>query len=159
MLIPSKTIKVFANNKPWVTKEIKSVLNKKKLAFRNKDKDNIKLVQKEVKREIEKGKCECKNKIEEKFDTNHMKSVWKGMNMMSGRTKSDNDNYADELNSCYTRFDCHDFSKEREDIMQELRRNATSEPQPHIVIVESSVFKLMNKVNPKQSQRSRQCTT
>jgi len=79
------------------------------------DKDNIKLVQKEVKREIEKGKREYKNKIEEKFDTNDMKSVWKGMNMMNGRTKSashvtsDNDNYADELNTFYARFDCHDF--------------------------------------------------
>ena len=80
------------------------------------------------------------------------------MNMMSGRTKSashvtsDNDNYADELNTFYARFDCHDFSKEREDIMQELRRNATSDPRPHIVIEESSVFKLMNKVNPNKAR-------
>ena len=44
------------------------------------------------------------------------------------------------------------FSKEREDIMQELRRNATSDPRPHIVIEESSVFKLMNKVNPNKAR-------
>ena len=30
MLIPTKQITVFPNNKPWVTKDLKDVLNKKK---------------------------------------------------------------------------------------------------------------------------------
>ena len=30
-IVPVKTIKVFSNNKPWVTKDIKDTLNKKKI--------------------------------------------------------------------------------------------------------------------------------
>lgn len=29
-IIPTKTLTVFPNNKPWVTKELKNILNKKK---------------------------------------------------------------------------------------------------------------------------------
>lgn len=33
---PVKTVQCFANNKPWVTSEVKAVLNRKKRAFKNK---------------------------------------------------------------------------------------------------------------------------
>ena len=48
-VVPTKTITLFANNKPWVTKEIKHVLNKKKLAFKSNDNEGKKQVQKELK--------------------------------------------------------------------------------------------------------------
>ena len=56
-----------------------------------------------------KDKRDYKNKIEGKFDTDDMASVWKDMHIMSGRTKftSENDNYTDEINTFYGRFDCH----------------------------------------------------
>ena len=43
MIIPCKTIKVFSNNKPWVTKEIKNAMNVKKAAFMSRNKEEIKL--------------------------------------------------------------------------------------------------------------------
>ncbi|KAI3364847.1 hypothetical protein L3Q82_001039 [Scortum barcoo] len=33
-IIPTKTVRCFPNNQPWVTKDIKDVLNRKKAAFR-----------------------------------------------------------------------------------------------------------------------------
>lgn len=32
-IIPSKTVTIFPNNKPWITKELKEILNKKKRVF------------------------------------------------------------------------------------------------------------------------------
>ena len=50
-----------------------------------------------------------------------MKRVWEGMNLMSGcKSKGTTDlegdrTYANDLNKCYTQFDCNGFGKERED--------------------------------------------
>ncbi len=48
MVVEKKTVTVFPNNKMYITKEIKECLNRKKLAFNNKDKTELKLVQKEL---------------------------------------------------------------------------------------------------------------
>ena len=62
-IIPQKTVKVFPNNKPWITKVVKDVINKKKQVFGQGDKMNLKIVQKELKRviKIEKEKYKTKN--------------------------------------------------------------------------------------------------
>ena len=57
-----------------------------------------------------------------------MKRVWDGMRLMSGynsKSKSrslpnSSENYANELNTFYNRFDCHDFSAERRDLRKIL---------------------------------------
>ncbi len=49
-VVARKTVKVFSNNKPWVTKQVREVLNRKKQAFREGDRDQLKGVQKELKR-------------------------------------------------------------------------------------------------------------
>ena len=40
------------NNKPWITKRIKGIINRKKLAFQKNDKEECRSVQKELKEEI-----------------------------------------------------------------------------------------------------------
>ena len=37
--MPQKTVKMFPNNKPWITKRTKSIINRKKLAFQKNDKE------------------------------------------------------------------------------------------------------------------------
>lgn len=32
-IVPSKAVKIFSNNKPWITKELKTTINEKKIAF------------------------------------------------------------------------------------------------------------------------------
>ena len=54
--VPTKTIRCFPNNKPWVTKELKVLLNEKKRVFREGDKSELKRLQKEMKEKI----CLCK---------------------------------------------------------------------------------------------------
>ena len=40
-VIPRKTVKIYANNKLWVTKKIKDILNMKKKVCLKRDKDEI----------------------------------------------------------------------------------------------------------------------
>ena len=60
---------------------------------------------------------------------NDIKSVWKGMDVMSGRKKKSCNiddssmTYVNNLNSFYCRFDCHDFEKERKECKQGLAIN------------------------------------
>ena len=63
-----------------------------------------------------------------------MKQVWAGMRMMNGfsnytskRSKLPNTSvdYANELNAFYNRFDCHDFSKEADDLQNLLSSHGT----------------------------------
>ncbi|GFR72865.1 hypothetical protein ElyMa_002123900, partial [Elysia marginata] len=75
--VPKKTVRVYSNNKPWVTKEIKKVLYRKKLAYKNNNRDEKISVQKELKSVIRKGKDDYRKKIENYFENNNMKDVWK----------------------------------------------------------------------------------
>lgn len=40
-IIPTKMVKVYPNNKMYVTKDIKQVINLRKLAFKNKDRREL----------------------------------------------------------------------------------------------------------------------
>ncbi|KAK0139208.1 hypothetical protein N1851_024135 [Merluccius polli] len=84
MIIPCKTIKSFANNKPWVTKEIKAAINNKKRAFRKGDKNKLKLAQKNLKRAIRQGKRKYKDRVESKLQQGDSRGLWKGMKLITG---------------------------------------------------------------------------
>ena len=53
-IIPSKMVTIFRNNKPWITKELKEILNKKKRIFFTGSESEKKEVNREVKRAIKK---------------------------------------------------------------------------------------------------------
>ena len=81
-----------------------------------------------------------------------MKKVWEGMNLMSGRKKVNkpsvlctSNDYANELNDFYARFDCHDFSSEKERIVNELLN--ANEMYNDVIIDEFDVLKAMTSVN------------
>ena len=50
-------VKIYPNNKPWVAKHIKIMLNRKKKVFVEKDRDTLREVEKELKR-ARKGESE-----------------------------------------------------------------------------------------------------
>ena len=53
-VIQTKTIKLYPNNKPWITKSLKSTINEKKFAFRSGDRIKQKEVQKKIKGGVKK---------------------------------------------------------------------------------------------------------
>lgn len=79
LVLPCKKLKVFANNKPWVTKEVKVAINKKKLAFFSGDKNQIKIAQKELKILIRQNKLRYKHKLESSIDGCNSKCLWDRM--------------------------------------------------------------------------------
>ena len=42
--IPQKTVKMFPNNKPWITKRIKGIINRMKLSFLKNDKEDYRFI-------------------------------------------------------------------------------------------------------------------
>ena len=63
-VIPSKEIRVYPNNKPWVTKDLKMHLNEKKRA--QGDSCKVKMMNKEFRSRAKTAKIEHKNKVEKK---------------------------------------------------------------------------------------------
>ena len=152
-IIPAKTLKIFANNKPWVTPEIKTIINKKKGAFGRGDKAQLRTIQKDLKSAIRKGKWEYKQKIESHFTQNNMKKVWQGMRLMSGYANGSGKScplpntsldYANQLNSFYNRFDCHDFSNE----IQILLNSAAPMNKAFLSLEEHEVRQEFSRTNP-----------
>ena len=134
-VIPSKEITIFPNTKPWISKDIKNLLLKKKYAFNHGDTLLERESKKEVRAEIKKAKLRYKDKIEAELSSNNSKRAWNGMKTMTGTQTKNNkkvtlDGYtsdqplANDLNSFYLRFDNYDFTAQ----MNELREKTTSSP-------------------------------
>ena len=66
-IVSKKSIKIFLNNKPWVTKRIKYTLNEKKIAFQSGSLVDRKIVQAKLRKELKEGKRKYKIKIENLF--------------------------------------------------------------------------------------------
>ena len=138
--LEEKTVKIFGNNKPWVTKEMKSLLNEKKRCFMEKNKERGKQIQNKIKLKMKECKKSYKEKIEEKFRTNDSKGMWAGVKQMIGfkdketkisTEKGKEKEYCDQLNNFYSRFDTYDFSKEIQNIKKDV-----SENNDHILQIE-----------------------
>lgn len=69
--------------KPWVTKELKSVINKKKRTFYCGDPLEKKAVSREVKNEIKKAKIQYRRKIENKCSRGNLRAAWQGIKSMA----------------------------------------------------------------------------
>ena len=82
-VIPVQKCKVYPNNKPWVSKQLKKVFNEKKRAYFQADLAERREVQRTVRSEIRKARESYKNKIELKFKTGDMRTVWEGIKTMS----------------------------------------------------------------------------
>lgn len=66
-IIPSKTVTIVPNSKPWITKELKKILNKKKRTFFTGSGPETKEVSNEVKRAIKIAKLRYKDEVQWKF--------------------------------------------------------------------------------------------
>ncbi|PIK40697.1 hypothetical protein BSL78_22452 [Apostichopus japonicus] len=152
--VPDKQIKVYANNKPWITKEVKKIINKKKKIFGQNNRDELRAVQKELGRAIKKGKDLYKCKIDSHFTGNNMKEVWAGIRLMSCYMKDNRSTdklpntsreYANELNVFYNRFDHLDFSHEIGELREML--SMQSYPQQFLTVTAHQVRAEFSKLN------------
>lgn len=155
LVVPIKEVKTFPNNKPWVTKDLKCLLNEKKVALASGNKNFIKNVQKELNVKIKDAKLMYKNKVENLFRTNKTKDAWTGLKHLCGyQTKNsmpDPDNiaeYVNELNRFYARFDDKNFSNECSDVLN----NVVRVNDPPIMISEDDVFLSLKRIKTGKSE-------
>ena len=71
--VPDKIITIFPNNKPWISKSIKSLLNLKRIAFASGDPCERKSVQQQLQKEIRRGQRVYKQKLENQFAHRHIR--------------------------------------------------------------------------------------
>jgi len=83
IVAPTKTVRCFPNNKPWITLNVKHLLNMKKRAFKEGDQAERKL-----KTMLGEAKDSYRGKVEQKLQENSMREVWEAMNTITGCKKS-----------------------------------------------------------------------
>ena len=109
--VPARTVTCYANNKPWITKDIKAILNEKKRAFRDGNRDEVRRVQVVLKLAIKEAKGRYRRKLENKLQQNNTRDVWSGMRNITGFQKTGGMGLegcvdrANELNLFFNRFD------------------------------------------------------
>ncbi|KAI3361240.1 hypothetical protein L3Q82_013435 [Scortum barcoo] len=82
--VPTRTVRSFSNSKPWIPQDIKALLKKKRRAFESGNKEELKSVQRELRRMIRKGKKRYRRKMEHQLQQNNICGVWKGLKTISG---------------------------------------------------------------------------
>lgn len=132
MIIPCKKVKIYSNNKPWVTKSVKSCLQRKKIAFKHGTTMDLHVATKDLKVEILKAKQSYKEKLENKMASKNPGSAWANMKTIVGLHNSDCSNQiilngfssdlelANALNDFYCRFDNLNFNKEIQELSVKL---------------------------------------
>lgn len=66
-IIRTKTVRIYPNNKLWVTSDLKNCINQKKLAFVNGNTELVKEKRCELRAKLKKAKTEYKDKVEKHF--------------------------------------------------------------------------------------------
>ena len=84
-IIPDKTFRVFPNDKPWINKEFKFALHRKRRAFEQGDMSKMKAIQNEIRQITNDCKQKYKLQIEVKMRGNNLKHTWQGMYVYNDR--------------------------------------------------------------------------
>ena len=119
-ILHKQCVTIYPNEKPWVTKVVKKLVKVKQYAFQTGDRMSLKMAQAELKACVRKCKEDYKIEILEQFKQNNTKQAWHSVKSILGCNKSkkrcsasNSTEFANDLNTFYCRFDCHDFEVER----------------------------------------------
>ena len=79
-VVPTKTIHVYPNQKPWINSDVRAALSARTSAFKSGNPDDRKQASYDLRKTIKAAKRQYKNKVEEHFNTNNARSMWQGIN-------------------------------------------------------------------------------
>ena len=83
-IVPSKEVTCYPNNKPWLTKELKQKFIAKRQYIYHKDRLQLKILQKDLDKEIQQCKQNYKRKLEANFSEGNSRQAWKGLQAITG---------------------------------------------------------------------------
>ena len=151
-IIPKKTVKIYGNNKPWMTKNIKESIMLKKKTYRT-NPSEFQKAKLSLKNLVSEGKRRYKEKIENLFKENNTKACWSGFKKITGcATKreplyvEDDNKFVNDLNDFYGRFDCHDFKNIHNDMTASFK-NSVNEDYCSLFMTEKDVKFIFKQVN------------
>ena len=159
--IPEKTVKIYPNTKPWVSKEMRNLAEKKREAYLDGKESENKNIQKDISAQIKRDRANYKDKTEAKFREGNMRDAWKGLKVMSGQheekdktgnsgSQKENAKFVSELNDFYCRFDKHDFKAERDSTLIDIQ-NTLSQVETLEDIDPKVVEKFLIKIDTKKA--------
>ncbi len=147
-VVETKAVRIYPNNKPWVNKSFKLILNQKKIAFKEGDWQKVKDLEKELRSMTRKAKMDYKDRVESELRNGNARDAWRGFNTMMGREQKapspqcdDPVKLSNELNVFYSRFDKHNFSDECDTVC------AGMTPAP-VTLKEQDVVTILQQVKP-----------
>ncbi len=82
-VVQTKTIRIYPNQKPWINSDVRSALSARTSAFKSGNTDDRKQASYDLRR-AKAGKRQYKNKVEEHFNNNNPRSMWQGINNITG---------------------------------------------------------------------------
>ena len=156
MIIPTKTVKIFPNNKPWISKSLKATLNEKKIAWQKGDKIEKSEVQRKLRKELLAGREEYKNKMEQNFVSGNLADAFRGIKTLTGQAKPRVGNimdseeqvkFSEELNDFYCRFERTDLGEELDEMVSQVKDRITDEDDCDFDIQHRDVEKVFRKLN------------
>ncbi len=109
-VVPTKTIPIYPNQKPWINSNVRSALSARTSAFKSGNTDDRKQASYDLRRSIKAAKRQYKNKVEEQFNNNNPRSMWQVINNITvfignkPATVNIADSLPDELNTFYACF-------------------------------------------------------
>ncbi len=83
-VVPTKTIRIYPNQKPWINSDVRSALSARTSAFKSGNTDDRKQASYDLRRSIKVAKRTYKNRVEEHFNNNNPRSMWQGINNITG---------------------------------------------------------------------------
>ena len=157
--VHTKTVRIYPNSKPWITKYLKKQIMDKNRLFAEGKKVEGKIADKEIKKQIRENKLKNKDKVEEQYFSGDVRNAYKGIKALvgkeevrekgDGRTEEERKEFVGDLNKCYCRFDVHDCTKEKEEICETLEEQAENCVVPEVT--EEEVEKDFRNVNPNKA--------
>ncbi|KAI4893672.1 hypothetical protein NFI96_008713 [Prochilodus magdalenae] len=133
-VVPTKPVRVYPNQKPWLNCEVRAVLNAWTTAFKSGHTEEYKKASYALRKTIKAAKREYRAKVESQFNTTNTRSLWQGLNTVTDfrRETPSVDNISaalpDQLNTFCARF------KVNHTVLPE-RAPATADSAPHSVSV------------------------
>ena len=154
--MPKKTIKVYGNNKPWITSALRKKIVAKHSSHANNHPEHAEKQKDLDDACISRAKLDYKDKVENLFNQINMKDPLKGLKTITGQKKVKKEcallqevGSAERMNQFYACFDNKDFYVEHQRRKEE-RLKQVNEHEP-IIIQEDEIIRVFNKINTKKA--------
>ena len=144
-----KRIRVYPNQKPWMTREVQRLLKERNTAFRSEDRALYNTARTNLRRGIRKAKSDYRRRIEDHLDSNNSRQVWQGVQHLTnfrstiGAVEGD-PSLAEELNIFFARFEA-----------AQPEATTTSHPTVHnsftLIVEEHEVRRTLRAINPRKA--------